>query len=158
MLNISIEIATEVAAISNRCDFKSLAGWILNRLRFRHLEQAPEEPEALTSVQKVSEHCGKSLGRGNLKRYPEIGDRPNKVLLNPPKGSIEPLKRPLLAPKKVLQNPSERVFRTTEKVLSNRSHRTPPPPFQVTLITFPTGESQVSRKASGETAGSASDL
>ena len=49
---------------------------------------------------------------GILKRYPEIGDHPEKVLSNPPEGSIEPLKRlyrtpkvlsnPLLGPKKVL--------------------------------------------------------
>ena len=35
---------------------------------------------------------------GILKRYPEIGDRPKKVLSNPPEGSIE-------TPKKVLSNP-----------------------------------------------------
>ena len=49
---------------------------------------------------------------GILKRYPEIGDRPKKVLSNTPEGSIEPLKRfyrtqkgsiqTFLGPKKVL--------------------------------------------------------
>ena len=76
---------------------------------------------------------------GVLKRYPEIGDHPNKVLSNPSRGSIEPLQiepqkvlsNPLLAPEKVLLNPSERVFRTTEKVLSNLSHRTPGPHHRV---------------------------
>ena len=54
-----------------------------------------------------------------LKRYPDIGNSPKRVLSNPPKGSIEPLQRFYhLAPKKVLQNPSERVFRTSDRVLS----------------------------------------
>ena len=47
-----------------------------------------------------------SLLEGISKRYPEICDRPKKVLSNPPQGSIEPLKKvlsnPLLAPEKVL--------------------------------------------------------
>ena len=30
LLKISAKIATEIAAILNRCDFKSLAGWIGN--------------------------------------------------------------------------------------------------------------------------------
>ena len=33
------------------------------------------------------------LVEGVSKPYPEIGDRPKKVQSNPPKGSIEPLKR-----------------------------------------------------------------
>ena len=66
---------------------------------------------------------GRRLGGGCLwgggaifKRYPEIGDRPEKVLSNPPessipsKGSIEPP----FGPKKVLQNPCERDSRTTD--------------------------------------------
>ena len=75
---------------------------------------------------------------GILKRYPEIGERPKKVLWNTPTGSIEPpeevLSSPLLAPKKVLKNPSERDFRTTDRVLLNILHRTPPPPLKVTLL------------------------
>ena len=57
--------------------------------------------------------CARAAHRGSFKRYPEIGDRPKKVLSNPPKVSIEPLKRfyrtlqkllsnPVLAPKRVL--------------------------------------------------------
>ena len=45
------------------------------------------------------------LVEGVLKRYPDIGDHPDKVLSNPPKGSIEPLQKalsnPRLAPEKV---------------------------------------------------------
>ena len=44
------------------------------------------------------------LFRGSLKRYPEIGDRPEKVLSNPPKDSIEPLRRFYLT-QEVLSNP-----------------------------------------------------
>ena len=35
---------------------------------------------------------GNVFVEGIFKRYPEIGDRPKKVLSNPPGGSIEPLK------------------------------------------------------------------
>ena len=48
--------------------------------------------------------CGRQWLGGILKRYPEIGDRPQKVLLNPLEGSIKPLK-------KVLSNP-KRFYRT----------------------------------------------
>ena len=40
---------------------------------------------------------------GVSKRYPEIGDRPKKVLSNRPKGSIEPLKMFYLTPRDVLK-------------------------------------------------------
>ena len=53
---------------------------------------------------KTTHNLGLFL-EGTLKRYPEIGKRPKKVLLNPPEGSIEPLQKvlsnPLLVPKKV---------------------------------------------------------
>ena len=45
---------------------------------------------------------------GTLKRYPEIGDRPEKVVSNPPEGSIEVNQ----TPKKVLSNP-KRFYRTS---------------------------------------------
>ena len=71
---------------------------------------------------------------GILQWYPEIGDRPKKVLSNPPEGSIEPLKRfyrtligsiePPFGPQKGCIEP---FFRTTARRLSNLSHG--PPPF-----------------------------
>ena len=48
---------------------------------------------------------------GVLKRYPEIGDHPNKFLSNPPQSSIESSKRFYPSPQKVLSN-SKRFYRT----------------------------------------------
>ena len=53
---------------------------------------------------------------GILKRYPEIGDRPKKVLSNPREGSIEPLKRFYRTPKGSIEapffGPQKRSYRT----------------------------------------------
>ena len=77
---------------------------------------------------------------GILKQYPEIGNRPIRVLSNPPEGSIEPLKRFYQTP----FWPTKRFYRTPVKGSSEpqkrfcRTFRIEPPPFQVTLLkTFP---------------------
>ena len=61
---------------------------------------------------------------GILKQYPEIGDRPKKVLSNPQKVLSNPkmFDRTPLGPQKDAKNPCERDFRTTDRVLSNFSH------------------------------------
>ena len=93
------------------------------------------------------------------KRYPEIGDRPKKVLSNPPKSSIEthtkvlskPLKRFYRNPKQVLSKPqkgsieapfwpSKRFYRAPAKGSQNcrkgsiEPFASNPPPSQVTLV------------------------
>ena len=70
-----------------------------------------------------------------LKRHPEIGDRPKKVPLNAPKGSIEPLERfyrtPIWPPKRFYRTPAQGLQNhkqgSTEPFASNH-------PFQVTLV------------------------
>ena len=79
---------------------------------------------------------------GILKRYPEIGDRPKRVLSNPPEGSIETLKVSI-EPQKVLSNPvlcPPKIYRALVRGTSEpqkrfcQTFRIAPPPFQVNLL------------------------
>ena len=57
-----------------------------------------------------------ALVEGILKRYPEIGGRPKKVLSNPPEGSIEPIEEGSIEPQEGSIEPpfgpQKRFYRT----------------------------------------------
>ena len=79
------------------------------------------------------------------RRYPEIGDRPKKVLSNPPEGSIEALKG-LSSPKRVYRTPfwaPKRFYRTLVRGTSEpqtgfyRTFRIEPPLFRLSFKNSP---------------------
>ena len=83
----------------------------------------------------------KRMAEGILKRYPGIADRPEKVLSNPPEGSIEPLGRFYRIPKGSIEPPFGPQKGSIEPLGEGlQNHRqgsiepfasNPPPPFRL---------------------------